>query len=203
MTGADGVPAAIETLQQALEKTAREYDATSDAGEARKAVIGALRAVTDFAQIVGCQIWPLLQLQDALLQLGRGVTAPILIKTNAKGGRGRTGISRGGLQGFALGVVRSLVDYGDKLPEARHKVAAVLCRAGVRPLRGAGKITERTIKEWGDAASAAPKSPAASLLSRFPPSARSENPDAEKALFLKDLTVTARRFVEKSVNPPS
>jgi hypothetical protein len=92
---------------------------------------------------------PLLNLSSALHALNENNVAPILKPTvTAKGGRAVDSPDRQVLIGIAVGTVGRLRWTGMPVLEAHGLVAAELVTLGIKPARGAGRITARTVKEW-------------------------------------------------------
>lgn len=202
LSDADIESSAVSVLRGAMEEADRRLLLAKNGHEKRTAVFAALRAVSTFLGSIGCKVMPLLVLSDTILQLDNGTVDPVLQK-KATTGRARTGVLRGSLEGHVIGVVKAMVECGDSPLEARRKVARVLRQAGVRPARGGGEITARTIRAWGERASADSRSPAARYLARFPLGRPHQDPEAEKASLLRGLAGLARRFAEKPANPRS
>jgi hypothetical protein len=92
---------------------------------------------------------PFAALESALWALDEGVVEPILKPPRrAKTGRARSSVPYQELKGAAAYVVRRLGDFGHARSEALKVVAADLQRIGVKPDRGSGKITSRTVRGW-------------------------------------------------------
>jgi hypothetical protein len=91
---------------------------------------------------------PILHLQDALRKLDEGSVTPMLLKSVRRPGRGKSTDARAALRGHAAGAVERLVHAGVPLQEARKLIAEKLVKLGVRPERGPGSITERTVRTW-------------------------------------------------------
>ena len=90
---------------------------------------------------------PLLHLRDALGKLDEGTVAPML-KPVRRRGRTTSTDARAALRGHAAGTVERLVEAGVPLEDARTLVAEALNKLGVRPERGSGQITARTVRTW-------------------------------------------------------
>jgi hypothetical protein len=56
--------------------------------------------------------------------------------------------ARAALRGHAAGTVQRLVEAGLSLKDARTRVAKALNKLGVRPERGSGQTTARTVRTW-------------------------------------------------------
>jgi hypothetical protein len=98
---------------------------------------------------------PLLNLSGALLALNNNNVAPILKPTvTPKGGRAFDSAARQVLIGVAVGTVGRLHWTGMPVLDAYRLVAAELVVLGIKPARGAGRITARTVKEWSQRLSA-------------------------------------------------
>ena len=94
---------------------------------------------------------PLAALESALWALDEGVVEPILKPARrARGGRARSSVLRQELKGAAVYVAHRLHSLGLEQKEALAIVAAELRRIGVKPDRGSGEITPRTIRGWCD-----------------------------------------------------
>jgi len=92
---------------------------------------------------------PLAALESALWVLDEGVVEPILKPTRrARSGRARSSVHHQELKGAAVYVVHRLHRLGLEQKKARAIVAAELRRIGVKPDRGSGEITGRTIRGW-------------------------------------------------------
>jgi hypothetical protein len=92
---------------------------------------------------------PMAALESALWALDEGVVEPILKPPRrAKTGRVRSSALYQELKGAAVYVVRRLCDLGYRQSNALKVVAADLRRIGVKPDRGSGEITSRTVRWW-------------------------------------------------------
>jgi hypothetical protein len=92
---------------------------------------------------------PLAALESALWALDEGVVQPILKPARpAQSGRARSPVLYQELKGAAVYVVHRLHYFGLKQKEARATVAAELRRIGLKPERGSGSVTARTIRGW-------------------------------------------------------
>ena len=92
---------------------------------------------------------PLAALESALWALDEGVVEPILKPTRrARSGRARSSVLYQELKGAAVYVVHRLHRLGLEQKKARAIVAAELRSIGVKPDRGSGEITARTIRWW-------------------------------------------------------
>jgi hypothetical protein len=92
---------------------------------------------------------PLAALESALLGLGEGIVEPIL-KPSQKRKDGRSpspGLNRE-IRGAVAYVVQRLCDFGCSREDAFNAVAADLKRIGVKPDRGSGSVTNRTVRGW-------------------------------------------------------
>jgi hypothetical protein len=90
---------------------------------------------------------PLLHLRDALGKLDEGTVASMLKPVRHRGRTTSTG-ARAALRGHAAGTVQRLVEAGLSLKDARALVAKALNELGVRPERGSGQTTARTVRTW-------------------------------------------------------
>ena len=92
---------------------------------------------------------PLAALESALWVLDEGVVEPILKPTRqARSGRARSSVLYQELKGAAVFVVHRLHRLGLEQKKARAVVADELRSIGVKPDRGSGQITARTIRWW-------------------------------------------------------
>jgi len=92
---------------------------------------------------------PLAELEGALWALDEGVVQPILKPARrARTGRARSSVLYQELKGTAVYVAHRLHSLGLEQNEARKMVGAELRQMGVRPDRGSGDITARTIRGW-------------------------------------------------------
>jgi hypothetical protein len=92
---------------------------------------------------------PFAALESALWALDEGVVEPILKAPRpARPGRARSPAPYQALKGAAAYVVCRLGDFGHGQSEALKVVAADLQRIGVKPERGSGEITSRTVRGW-------------------------------------------------------
>jgi hypothetical protein len=92
---------------------------------------------------------PPLNLSAALLALNNNNVTPILKPTaTLKGGSAFDSVDRQVLIGVAVGTVGRLRWTGMSVLKAYRLVATGLVMLGIKPARGAGPITARTVKEW-------------------------------------------------------
>jgi hypothetical protein len=92
---------------------------------------------------------PLAALENALWVLDEGVVQPILKPTQrARRGRARSSVLHQELKGAAVYVAHRLNSLGLEQKEVLAIVAAELRSIGVKPDRGSGEITARTIRGW-------------------------------------------------------
>src|SRR5207237_583597 len=90
---------------------------------------------------------PLLNLNGALLALNQNNVEPLLKPTVAQaGGRAPDSPAREQLIGFTAGAVGRLQWTGMPRAAAHKVVADILNKLGVRPGRGSGPITARTVR---------------------------------------------------------
>jgi hypothetical protein len=188
----------------------------------RAAAVRALNAVSFFIMRfhtgVGQNLHaPLMDLASALLALNENKVEPLLKPTPASaGGRAPDSPARQALIGFAVGAVGRLQWAGLQRAVAHKAVADTLHKIGIRPSRGSGRLTARTVREWCErtAADIGGRSIAAmnanlmltdewqAKITALPPS------DARKFL-LDALTVNVRELnlddaaPQKPANPPS
>ncbi len=147
----------LETLNAGLSfffsdlRRARELFQQSE-GHGRSGAIKALGAMWRFIALfkeplAECLHVPILRLQSELRALDQNTVSPILRPVGERG-RGSSTDARAALIGRAAGAVAQLVEAGLARPEARTWVAKALVELGVRPERGSGEMTERTVREW-------------------------------------------------------
>jgi hypothetical protein len=149
----------LETVNQALAelfdslRLASRFYAQKDFSD-RVATLVALNATWRFLmqfraaldERLHLSLW---NLSSALQALNENNVAPILKPTaTPKGGRAVDPPDRQALIGIAVGTVGRLRWTGIPVPEAHGLVAAELARLGIKPARGAGRITARTVKQW-------------------------------------------------------
>jgi hypothetical protein len=92
---------------------------------------------------------PILRLEDALLRLASNSVDPMLRPVpRPKGGRAVSSEGRRALKGMAAATVKRLQDAGIDRPKAYKAVASELNKLGVRPERGRGSVTVRTVRLW-------------------------------------------------------
>lgn len=138
-------------------RDAAEHHRSGDNG-GRDGAFHAIKAVTAFLMLFrsvnkkGLQA-PLALLANALTALDHNTVEPMM-KPVPRPGRAPASSGRQSLKGVAAYVVRQLQDVGIDRTTACKDVAAQLVACDVRPDRGSGKITHRTIREWCDAISA-------------------------------------------------
>jgi hypothetical protein len=98
---------------------------------------------------------PLITHVGDLETLEQGVTPPALrprIRDGWDGRRARSDMRWAALRGYAVGTSIRLRLFGDGIPQkqADGQVARALNKYGLRPERGAGLFTARTIRLWRD-----------------------------------------------------
>jgi hypothetical protein len=96
---------------------------------------------------------PLALLADALKSLDSNMVEPMM-KPLPHSGRAPASDARRSMKGVAAYVVRRLQDFGIDRATACKDVATQLAACDVKPDRGSGKMTARTIREWCDAGDA-------------------------------------------------
>jgi hypothetical protein len=132
----------------------REAAVIRHAGGDRAAAIKALRAAWTF--IARFQVGlgenlhaSLIDLSSALEALNNNNVEPLLKPTPAPaGGRAPDSPARQALIGFAVGAVGRLQLAGLPRAAAHQAVADALHTVGIRPSRGSGRVTGRTVREW-------------------------------------------------------
>ena len=170
------VPADLDThlfqLFRRLRASSSKFEEAPDGG--RPEAIRALRAtlaflVDAFPDVVdaGNLQQPLAHLLDALVALDTGHKSALL---EPKKKRGRAIESPGfrNAMGMVAAFVHLLMKYGiddaasrgdlTRVKDVRGRVAKVAREVGLRPARGSGEMTERTVREWCERVAAAPKS---------------------------------------------
>jgi hypothetical protein len=166
----DSLPASIRPdhlahLNEALHWLFRELN---DAAElhrngdfgGRAGAVRAAKAVTAFLMLFRTVnkkglVVPLAQVADGLTALDQNTVKPMM-RPIPRSGRARASEGRQSLKGIAVYIVRRLQDQdiGKDRHTALKMVAAKLAACDVRPDRGAGKITARTVRNWDDQVSA-------------------------------------------------
>jgi hypothetical protein len=141
---------AFDFLYGELREAKRRFEAGNDAG--RDGVIHALETIVKFLGLyepvlTGGLHAPLAMLFDALMHLDDGDVLPMLQKV-PHSGRARASAGRESLMGMVAYTVDALCATGMPLDDARETVACELQRAGVRPGRGRGEFTSRTVRTW-------------------------------------------------------
>jgi hypothetical protein len=92
---------------------------------------------------------PILDLQQALAALEYNNVSPML-KPVRRPGRPKSSDTREALKGCVAGIVQLLLQAGMTPPDAHLLVAKALGKLAVRPERGAGNITDTTVRHWCD-----------------------------------------------------
>jgi hypothetical protein len=139
-----------------LHRASNLFHQSGDSGRrgAIKALAAAWRLIAlfkqPFAQLLHV---PILHLQDALVALDGNTVSPMLRPLRRSGRGSSTGIYAA-LRGCVAGTVERLVRAGLEPRQARDQVAKALVKLGVRPERGKGPTTERTIRGWCEAIAA-------------------------------------------------
>jgi hypothetical protein len=124
----------------------------------RDGAVRALNSVSAFLMLFravdskGLQA-PLAGLANALMALDNNMVEPML-RPISRRGRSPASDARQSMKGLAAYVVRQLQSRGTNRMAAYRSVAVQLAKSGVRPDRGSGKVTSRTVREWCDAISA-------------------------------------------------
>jgi hypothetical protein len=90
---------------------------------------------------------PILNLHASLQALDHNLVEPILRPIPCSG-RAPSSDARAALRGCAAGTVQRLLQTGLKSQDANLAVANKLCQLGIRPERGSGEITDRTVRTW-------------------------------------------------------
>jgi hypothetical protein len=141
---------AFNFLYDGLREAKLRFETGNDGG--RDGVVHALETMLKFlylyepVQSGGLQA-PLAMLFNALMNLDDGAVHPMLQKVPRRG-RTRASAGRESLIGTVAFTVDALCDTGKPLDDAREIVARELRRAGVRPDRGGGEFTSRTVRAW-------------------------------------------------------
>jgi hypothetical protein len=151
----DGLNQKLETLLEGL-RVARSLPAGDTRG--RLSAVVALGAVCTFLMSLRLELAeglhvPLLNLHGALLALDGNNIEPIL-KPVKRTGRAVSSPQRSNLIGIAIGSARRL-EWTDMGPAAANRaIADKLTALGVKPTRGRGRITARTVRGWRERAEA-------------------------------------------------
>jgi hypothetical protein len=149
-------PNDLPNLNRALEvlfTILRDVRGTQTArGNERAAVFIALKATTAFLELfrpVSMEALhvPLVNLASALAALDHNTVEPVLTRTK-RPGRGISSQRRFALMGIAVGAAHRLELTGIGTDEANKQVAKKLAGLGIKPMRGSGNITARTIRDW-------------------------------------------------------
>ena len=133
-----------------LREARQQFESEGDGG--RKGALTALAATWMFIVLFegprsqSLQV-PILCLQDALACLEKGLVLP-MVKPAPRCGRAPSSDARAALRGCAAGTVQRLLQTGLKSQDANLAVANKLSQLGIRPERGSGEITDRTVRTW-------------------------------------------------------
>jgi hypothetical protein len=90
---------------------------------------------------------PILNLHSSLQALDCNLVTPML-KPVPRDGRAFSDDARAALKGCAAATVQRLLRTGLKSQDANLAVANRLSQLGIRPERGSGEITDRTVRTW-------------------------------------------------------
>jgi hypothetical protein len=90
---------------------------------------------------------PILNLHASLQALDHGLVEPIFRPIPCSG-RAPSSDARAALRGCAASTVQRLLQTGLKSRDANLTVANKLSQLGIRPERGSGEITDRTVRTW-------------------------------------------------------
>jgi hypothetical protein len=149
---------ALNWLFRELHDAAKQHQSGGNGG--RAGATRAVEAVTEFLMLFRTvqknrsQV-PLALLRDALKSLDDGLVEPMLKRVpRLRGGRAPASEGRQCLQGITVGTVHWLQVIGNDRATACKMVAAKLAERGVKPGRGSGRTTARTVREWCDAVNA-------------------------------------------------
>jgi hypothetical protein len=141
---------ALTSLFARLREASTLYRDVPDDG--RWGTIVTLRAMAEFLlrfqPIIADELYlPLFNLASALVSLEFNNVAPILRRI-PRSGRAPDSVVRQVMVGTAVGAVKQLQFIGIDAAAARKAVAATLVKQGIKPTRGKGQISIRTIREW-------------------------------------------------------
>lgn len=153
-------PTELPSLNELLEATIKELREAAklySSGEhgGRAGAIHALKAITGFfmffrtVESERLQV-PTASLVNALMALDDNNVQPLL-KPARHRGRARESEARQALKGMAVLTVQELRKRGFSQNEALRLVVKELSRVGIKPGRGSGNLTTRTIREWREA----------------------------------------------------
>jgi hypothetical protein len=121
----------------------------------REGAVVEIKAITAFLMLFRAVdkenlIAPLAMLANALMALNSNVVEPML-RPVPRSGRPPASAGRQSLQGVAVYTVRRLQEFGVDDKSSRSIVAKELRMLGIKPHRGSGNTTARTIREWREA----------------------------------------------------
>jgi hypothetical protein len=141
---------ALQFLFADLRDASRRFCEPGDNG--RPGAIAALGAFVRFIQLFKGPLAenlevPSLRLQDALVGLDGNIVDPLLKPASRRGRSGSSG-ARAAVMGAAAGTVRRLRKVGIGREDAYTRVANQLTKIGIRPERGSGPVTARTVRGW-------------------------------------------------------
>jgi hypothetical protein len=184
----------------------REAFQQSGASTDREGALRAVEAVSKFLMLFRVvqdeQLHlPFAALDNALKALDQNVVLP-LVTPKQHSGRGLATEGRRVVMGAAAYVVASLQRLGTNRRDACEAVAKALRTCGVRPSRGSGVLTARTVREWCDAVSAdyGRHTPAAQTFDRLSAEfdmALNNSPRETARKFLLDkLATTGRQWAQ-------
>jgi hypothetical protein len=139
-----------------LREANNRYHNGTDGG--RDAAIVAIRATTAFLMLFSgvdkeSLFTPLAFLANALTALNSNVVEPML-KPLPSRGRAPASEGRQSFKGFVTYTVCRLQDFGMDDKSSRRVVAKQLKMLGIKPDRGSGDLTARTLREWRQAIAA-------------------------------------------------
>jgi hypothetical protein len=141
---------ALRYLWAELRQAQSEFADGVQLNGAYSSLVAAIAFLSLFGPVRGEGLFvPLAALESALWALGEGVVEPIFKPPQpAKTGRARSPDLHQQLKGATAYVVRRLCDLGHARSEAWKVVAADLRHIGVKPDRGTGHVTARTVRGW-------------------------------------------------------
>jgi hypothetical protein len=147
---------ALQLLFGELREAAELYRSAENGGRdgARRAVGAVAKFLTSFQAVKEEKLQaPLLLLVNALIALDNNLVEP-MVKPRSRRGRAPATLARQTVKAAAAYVVRRFQDFGCNRTAACQDVAKQLRELRIKPDRGSGQITARTVREWCDAINA-------------------------------------------------
>jgi hypothetical protein len=198
--------AALNEALRYLFAELREAFHQSGASTDREGALRAIEAVSKFLMLFRVvqdeQLHlPFAALDNALQALDQNVVLP-LVTPKQRSGRGPATEGRQVSMGAAAYAVASLQRLGTNRQDACEAVAKELHACGVRPNRGSGILTARTVREWCDVVSVdyGRHTPAAQtfdeLSAEFDMALNNLPPETARKFLLEKLTTTGRHWAQ-------